>query len=248
MRMIIGIACLTVACSDPVSGLPDGAAGTDARSDAETVMDAALHPDAAAETDGGSIEDAGELADAEVAEDAAPSDGGETLDGGNPACSTLSRDTCLATPGCVLDGSEIDDPGYFCRDALSACERVKDPGECDASPGCVSFPGACYCPENVTCACGGGRAPVCRDVCGGLAGAVCPSEAFFCELDTTVGGSLCPGNGDQGGVCVPVPMSCAGSGGGPVCGCENDLNPVTYSNDCERRRARASFGQAGPCP
>jgi hypothetical protein len=247
MRVIMLIAVFSIGCAEDLLGLPDGGGSVDARPDSSVMKDGAQPDDAgqvadAGSGDGGEVEDGGEVAD-----------GGEVVDGGSldagpVVCASLQRDVCLVTPGCVLDGSETMDPGYFCRDALTACEQVQDPDECSASPGCTFVNASCYCAEDTTCICGGGRPQVCREGCGGIAGITCPN-GFFCDLPQGGNtGPVCIGNGDQAGTCTPFPPSCVGTIDIPVCGCEGDVTPVTYANDCERRRAGVSFGRQGACP
>lgn len=253
MRALALLSLLLLGCTDDVSSLSDAApadAGptTDAspRKDAQ-IADAGALPDSAVAPDAETMDDAG-FDDGGTDPDAGGSiDGGMSGDAGTVPCAQLQRDVCIVTPGCVLDGSENNDPGYFCRDAASPCEQLKDPTECQGDPRCTYLPGGCYCPENQVCACGGGPAPVCREICGGLAGTPCPS-GFFCDLPNIAPGPVCPGNPDQLGTCVPVPPTCAGALGGPVCGCVNDITPTDFANDCERRAARASLGQPGACP
>lgn len=72
--------------------------------------------------------------------------------------------------------------------------------------------------------------------CGGRSGKTCPMGSF-CELPV----GQC--NGAGLGTCRVIPASC-GSEMSPVCGCDD----MTYRNDCERRRAGLSAGQAGACP
>ncbi len=248
MRVIIPIVLLSIACSEEILQPPDSGGSADARPDATATTDSGESDDAAP-IDSSVQPDAGESEDAASSMDAEPTDSGESTDAGAPACSTLPRDVCIATPGCVLAGSQTRDPSYFCRDALTPCENIIDPDECTGSPGCTFVSAECYCPEGAQCICGGGPAQVCREICGGIADVQCPTSDFFCDLPQGDGtGPVCLGNFDQQGTCVPFPPSCNNSGGGEVCGCEGAINPTTYTNDCERRRAGASFGAFGACP
>lgn len=72
--------------------------------------------------------------------------------------------------------------------------------------------------------------------CGGMTGMTCPM-GMFCER----GVGQCVGDGP--GTCRVIPASC-GTEMNPVCGCDD----MTYANDCERRKAGMSAGQAGACP
>ncbi len=189
----------------------------------------------------------------------APSDGGPGVDvgadlgspqpdAGSIPCNMRPRDDCLAAPGCVLHGSD-QDGGYFCRDAANACELEKNAKGCDqagmGNQGCGWSPDDCYCPEGQLCTCGGGPARICRQLCGGFIGGSC-DPGYFCDY-VPEGGPLCVGNADQGGACILIPPSCDGGFGQQVCGCSEN-QPVLYANDCERRRAGASFGALGACP
>ena len=72
--------------------------------------------------------------------------------------------------------------------------------------------------------------------CGGFVGRPCEG-GDFCDLQ--------PGScnvADMLGYCVPVPDGCPKILE-PVCGCDG----VTYSNDCERSRARVVKDHDGPC-
>jgi hypothetical protein len=233
------------ACTEDPSMIPDGGGSLDARPDA-TAKDGT--PDA-----GGPDADPmdADPMDAEpvdaAAADAEPGDA-DLPDGTTTPCSQLQRDVCLATVGCVLDGSEIAGSGYYCRDAISDCERIKDGNVCMANSACVHDPGACYCAEGNQCLCGGGPPPVCRDACGN--GVECPTTDYFCELSMDDGdpNTICIGDVGQAGVCTPIPPTCVNAGGGPTCGCAANTATTTYTNDCERRLARAAFAQTGACP
>lgn len=73
-------------------------------------------------------------------------------------------------------------------------------------------------------------------ICGGIAGLVCPSGEF-CQNP--------PGTclvSDQQGTCELVPEVCTLQLA-PVCGCDG----MTYDNDCFRSAARVSKAHDGPC-
>jgi len=72
--------------------------------------------------------------------------------------------------------------------------------------------------------------------CGTIVGIVC-DEGLFC--DNRVGLCNAP---DIDGVCVRVPQVCTRDYR-PVCGCDGR----TYGNDCDRRAAKVSKRQDGPC-
>jgi hypothetical protein len=73
--------------------------------------------------------------------------------------------------------------------------------------------------------------------CGGITGTPCPGNQI---CDVTLRGA-CQG-ADLSGVCVAPPDACAEIYQ-PVCGCDGR----TYSNDCERLRARVQIDHEGPC-
>src|SRR5687768_11510132 len=142
MRTIACCLLLLLACDENPMQDPDSGGSADARPDA-LPLDATANDAAAIDA---SDEDSGEPEDADVEEDAGPEDTGPE-DAGPIPCAQLQRDVCLATVGCVLDGSETRDPGYFCRDALTTCEQIKDPNACGTNTTCVYVPGECYCAE-----------------------------------------------------------------------------------------------------
>jgi hypothetical protein len=138
-------------------------------------------------------------------------------------------------------------PGSFCEFPPGTCDIVDNQGTC------VEVPELCPDVFDPVCGCDGvtysndcerRRAMAqkahdgpCEDrVCGGIAGIPCP-DGFFCEFP--------PGTcdiADNQGACVEIPEACPRIFD-PVCGCDG----VTYSNDCERRRAGAQKAHDGPC-
>jgi hypothetical protein len=165
---------------------------------------------------------------------------------GEIACADRQRDDCIATSGCVLWGSEEEDPGYACHDAATTCEDVASSEACANAFQCVWDPGACYCPEGEQCACGGGPAPKCRSACGDLIGA-CPAS-HYCEDGEIIAPECIEPTGAGGGVCTRVPLDCDGSPNRPQCSCAPGPVSMDFVNGCERRRARASGVHFGMCP
>lgn len=159
------------------------------------------------------------------------SQGAQPLD-----CAILGRDACIDQPGCVLWGSENNDPGYTCRPAADACEFL-DVNTCATGPGCTWDGGDCYCPEDADCECGGGPAPKCRTYCGGWGGRECPAS-HYCALDLFQP-PFCVPPADVGGTCEWVPDTCVGAPNDPVCTClPSEADPQRLENDCQRRERR----------
>ncbi len=74
------------------------------------------------------------------------------------------------------------------------------------------------------------------EACGGIDGRACRGGRW-CDLDPGYCGAV-----DLQGVCVDKPGQCT-TQYWPVCGC----NGVTYSNDCERRKAKVQQDHVGAC-
>ncbi len=159
-------------------------------------------------------------------------------------CETLQRDVCIATPGCVLWGSEEDDPGYACRPVEDPCERHTDRDACNRPTQCRWDFGDCYCPEGEVCGCGGGPAPRCRKLCDGD---VACAAGYFCDW-YSVSAPQCGPPPDDAGFCERVPDSCAGAPNRLTCACDPMAGATTFANGCERRAARASGPVRGACP
>lgn len=182
-------------------------------------------------------------------EDAPPAwgEGWIALDGTRSlACEDMARDDCVASPRCVLWGSEELDPGYACRSALTECERRTGVQACLQGPACSWDPGACYCPEGALCACAGGPAPKCRDTCSAFGGVACPGVRF-CDLQDLEAPAICTPAPASLGVCDWTPGTCEGSPGGEVCACGVN-GAEDFMNDCLRRQAGASGVVQGRCP
>ena len=158
-------------------------------------------------------------------------------------CATLQRDACIASSSCILWGSETMDPGYLCLPAAFPCEGRSEE-VCRGAVGCAWDPGACYCPEGLECACGGGPAPKCRIQCGGFTGGACPSERF-CDYGA-ISAPECLPVPDDAGWCEYIPRTCIGTPNAPTCACSTDAQ--NYPNDCERRADVALGAVRGLCP
>ncbi|MGZ3405135.1 MAG: DUF6748 domain-containing protein [Polyangia bacterium] len=74
--------------------------------------------------------------------------------------------------------------------------------------------------------------------CGGFAGLQCPGQNQYCDLSPV---NAC-GGADLMGVCKQTDLLCS-QVYLPVCGCDG----ATYSNDCERVRAKVQKGHDGAC-
>lgn len=166
------------------------------------------------------------------------------LDSNPPTpCSAMPRDDCIASPACVLWGSQIHDPGYVCVPAGGMCEPHVDPEVCSRTVGCVWDPGECYCPEGEDCFCAGGFAPKCRARCGSVG--PCPSGEY-CEF-TRRQLPQCTPEPNEEGRCEWVPTTCAGVIQNDVCAC-GPMGMATYSSDCAARQGGAADRTGGACP
>jgi hypothetical protein len=84
---------------------------------------------------------------------------------------------------------------------------------------------------------GGGTGGTGGAVCGGSPGIPC-AGALVCDMDNP---NKC-GSGSVTGHCITLPGGCTADVN-PVCGCDGK----TYSNDCERARARMQLDHTGAC-
>jgi len=157
---------------------------------------------------------------------------------------------CEGFRGCICDGIAgfpCPSDKFFCEHPAGTCDVVDNLGTC------VPVPDACPRIFDPVCGCDGvtysndcerrrARAqkahdgPCEKEVCGGIIGAPCP-DGTFCEHPE----GTCD-VADNQGACVPIPELCP-ENFDPVCGCDG----VTYSNDCERQRAKAQKAHHGPC-
>jgi eight-cysteine-cluster-containing protein len=78
-----------------------------------------------------------------------------------------------------------------------------------------------------------------EQICGGFAGAVCPSDEYCDYADG--GGGAC-GIADGTGVCKPRPDACIEIYA-PVCGCDGR----SYGNECEANLMGTDVVHSGPC-
>lgn len=158
-------------------------------------------------------------------------------------CVAMARDDCIASPACVLWGSEQADPGYLCVPAAGMCEPHVDRDACNRTTGCVWDVGECYCPEGQECFCAGGPAPKCKDRCGSPG--PCP-EGRFCDFDR-LEPPMCVAEPNPEGRCEWRPRSCAGVAEVQVCACGSQ-GAQSFRNDCEARTWQASGRTLGRCP
>lgn len=168
------------------------------------------------------------------------------------ACPQMEHDECIASGECLLDYSLQSYGRYQCRSVIDPCESNSDQADCSADALCHWSAGECYCPQDQVCVCGGGPAPSCRRACGGEAENPCP-EGSYCSLQVFehgwpgAGTPECAGDIEPMGVCLPVPQDCDPSFDAPACGCAADPAATTYTNECVRRQAQASFSHLDAC-
>jgi hypothetical protein len=133
----------------------------------------------------------------------------------------------LGLPPCECCG-----PNERCTPDIPPC-----PTCCPAGTTCTDDLPPCEprcCPDDTICPDG---TPPCEPrTCAGIASLQC-NTGETCDLRDDTCQIV-----DLGGQCVPAPHVCP-LFFDPVCGCDG----VTYSNDCERRRAGAILRHAGAC-
>lgn len=166
-------------------------------------------------------------------------------------CTALSRDRCIESPDCALHGSQNDDPGYVCQPVALRCEALDSLG-CERVDVCQWDPGACYCPEGADCLCEGGAAPICRQRCDTATDFIlCDGRPdYFCEIPPSDVGVGC--SSGTVGACQRIPQTCAGTPASAeaVCACPEvapDPGPMSFENDCLRRRSAASQVPPAAC-
>jgi cysteine-rich repeat protein len=172
-------------------------------------------------------------------------EGGEDCDDGNDAAGDCCIG-CRAEPGCHVPCERTSDCAPYavctryddtCRAGSGVC-RMPVGDECRADGfavcGCDgnAYPSACAAWEVGVAVQGGDglNTPVgsrCR--CRPDVGLACRAGRF-CEMPYRCTGAIRP---RIGGICIDVPLECAGAPGAPVCGCDGR----TYRTDCDRKRA-----------
>ena len=187
-----------------------------------------------------------------------------SVDGSTTVCSTM--------PG----GSNNQSSGEICNGIDDDCDEGIDEGGDDwcaleESLGWVCAEGRCRqsCTNDASCQwtpwdvdCEGQWdcvEAVCVESCGGSCGDgsceppegedawSCPSDCTLCDENSDCSGShycaFARGACGAPGVCRRVPQGPCDGSVEPICGCDG----VTYSNNCERRKAGVSYAYAGAC-
>lgn len=84
-------------------------------------------------------------------------------------CQSLSERECLESTQCDLVQVAVHG-AYECRASVNRCAiGFRQGGEgdikqqCESQTGCKFVPASCFCPPDLTCACGGGPPPQCVD-------------------------------------------------------------------------------------
>jgi hypothetical protein len=154
-------------------------------------------------------------------------------------CGMIPLDLCAA----LCTDNEQCPSGEYCQKPI---------GHCDGLGACRPRPEQCPDVVDPVCGCDGrtysnecdaGNLGItiahrgeCRPRCGTIAGIPCP-QGQFCEYPP----ASCD-VADPEGACLVPPEACP-LVVDPACGCDG----VTYSNDCERQRARAQLDHRGAC-
>jgi hypothetical protein len=84
-------------------------------------------------------------------------------------CGEATERECLNSGECTLVQTEVHGK-YVCRTAVGPCETGFRQGggdygdikqACESKSGCEFSPPSCFCPQGLSCTCGGGPPPQC---------------------------------------------------------------------------------------